>query len=87
VPQSILGWIVIGLLTGLIAARFLPGREPGARPATVLICIAGALIAGFIHLEIGRLREQAGAGWIAAMLGAVVLLIVYRLFMRGHENR
>lgn len=84
--QSVIGWIAIGVMTGLIAARILPGREPGSRLVTVVICIAGALIAGYVHLEIGRLRESGGAGWIAAVLGAVVLLAVYRLFMRGREK-
>jgi len=86
VVQSIFGWIAIGLIVGVIAARVLPGREPGSRPVTVVICVAGALIAGYAHMEIGRLRASGGAGWIAAMLGAAVLLAVYRLFMRGREN-
>ena len=86
VAQSILGWAAIGLIVGLIAARILPGREPGSRVVTILACVAGALVAGFADREFGRLREDSGAGWIAAMLGAVVLLTVYRLFMRGREN-
>jgi uncharacterized membrane protein YeaQ/YmgE (transglycosylase-associated protein family) len=86
VVQSILGWAAIGLIVGLIAMRILPGREPGSRVVTILACVAGALIAGFVDRELGRFREGGGAGWIAAMLGAVVLLTVYRLFMRGREN-
>ena len=84
--RPILSWIAIGLIIGLIAARILPGREPGGRILTVLISIAGALVAGVVHLEIGRYREADGPGWIAAALGAVVLLTVYRLFMRGRED-
>ena len=84
--HSILIWIAIGLVVGLLAVRFLPGGEPGSRIATILICIAGALTAGFVHQELGRYREGGGAGWIAALLGAVVMLIVYRLFMRGRED-
>ena len=84
--QSVLGWIAIGLIVGVIAMRILPGREPGSRLVTIVTCVAGALVAGFVDRELGRFREEGGAGWIAAMLGAVVLLTVYRLFMRGHEN-
>jgi uncharacterized membrane protein YeaQ/YmgE (transglycosylase-associated protein family) len=86
VERPILSWIAIGLIIGLIAARILPGREPGGRILTVLISIAGALVAGVVHLEIGRYRAADGPGWIAAALGAVVLLTVYRLFIRGRED-
>jgi len=86
VGPPILSWIAIGLVVGFLAVRFLPGREPGSRIATILTCIAGALIAGFAHQELGRYREGGSAGWIAATLGAVVMLTVYRLFMRGREN-
>jgi len=86
VERPILSWIAIGLIIGLIAARILPGREPGGRLLTVLISIAGALVAGVVHFEIGRYREADGPGWIAAALGAVVLLTVYRLFIRGRED-
>ncbi len=83
---SILSWVAIGLIVGLIAARILPGREPGSRFFTVLIGIAGAMVAGVVHFEIGRYREADGPSWIAAALGAVVLLTVYRLFMHGRDN-
>ena len=63
--RPILSWIAIGLIIGLIAARILPGREPGGRILTVLISIAGALVAGVVHLEIGRYRAADGPGWIA----------------------
>jgi uncharacterized membrane protein YeaQ/YmgE (transglycosylase-associated protein family) len=86
VVVSILGWIAIGLIVGLLAARILPGREPGRRAVTVLTCVAGALVAGFADHALGRFREGEGAGWIAAALGAVVLLTVYRLFMSSRED-
>jgi uncharacterized membrane protein YeaQ/YmgE (transglycosylase-associated protein family) len=86
VVLSILSWIAIGLLVGLLATRVLPGREPGGATVTLLIGVAGALIAGFVDRELGRYRADSGAGWIAVVLGAVVLLTVYRLFMRSREN-
>jgi len=86
VAESILGWAAIGLIVGLIAMRILPGREPRSGLVTILACVAGALVAGYADHELGRFRDGGGAGWIAATLGAVVLLTVYRLFMRGREN-
>ena len=73
-------------MIGLLAARVLPGPEPGSRLVTVLTAIAGALVAGVVDLELSRLRETRDSGWIAAALGAVVLLAVYHLFMRGRED-
>ena len=84
--HSILSWIAIGLIVGLLAVRILPRPEPRSRLVTVVAAIAGALVAGLVDRELGRFREAGDSGWIAAALGAVVLLSVYRLFMRGRED-
>jgi uncharacterized membrane protein YeaQ/YmgE (transglycosylase-associated protein family) len=77
---GIIGWIVIGLLAGGIAKLLMPGRDPGGCIITILLGIAGALLAGFLGRAIGWYGPgDAGAGFIAAIIGAVVLLFIYRL--------
>ena len=83
---SILGWVVIGILVGALAWRISPGRDFAGLIVTSLIAVAGALVAGLVDRQLGRARPDAGVGWITATLGAIVLLAVYRLFMRGREN-
>ena len=75
-----LGWIVIGGLAGLIAKAIMPGKDPGGIIVTILLGIAGAVLAGFIGRALGWYdADDAGAGFIAAILGALLLLILYRL--------
>lgn len=77
---GILGWVVIGLLAGGLAKLLMPGKDPGGCIVTILLGIAGALLAGFLGRAIGWYGpEDAGAGFVAAVIGAVVLLLIYRL--------
>jgi uncharacterized membrane protein YeaQ/YmgE (transglycosylase-associated protein family) len=77
---GIIGWIVIGGLAGAIAKLLMPGRDPGGCIITVLLGIAGALVAGWLGRAIGWYGpNDAGAGFIAAIIGAFLLLLVYRL--------
>jgi len=79
--RTILGWLLIGLVAGLVAKLLLPGRDPGGLAVTVLIGIAGSLLAGFVARAAGT---SAGSGWAsygAATVGAVTLLLLYRLMM------
>jgi uncharacterized membrane protein YeaQ/YmgE (transglycosylase-associated protein family) len=76
---GIIGWIVIGGLAGAIAKLLMPGRDPGGCIITVLLGIAGALIAGWIGHQVGWYRENEGAGFVAAIAGAFLLLLIYRL--------
>ncbi len=84
-----LGWIVIGGLAGLIAKAIMPGRDPGGFIVTILLGIAGAVLAGFIGRAVGWYdSDDAGAGFIAAIIGALLLLFIYRLVAgRGGANR
>jgi uncharacterized membrane protein YeaQ/YmgE (transglycosylase-associated protein family) len=79
---GIIGWIVLGLLAGLIARALLPGEQPGGIIVTVLVGVAGALIAGFIAQAIGfgdPIDEFFDwSTWIAAIIGAVVLLLIWQ---------
>jgi len=79
---GILGWIVIGLLAGGIAKLLMPGKDPGGCIITVLLGVAGALLAGFVGKSLGWYQSNEGAGFIAAIIGAFVLLAIYRLISR-----
>ena len=74
-----LGWIVIGALAGIIAKAIMPGKDPGGCIVTILLGIAGALLAGFLGNALGWYRSGQGAGFIAAIIGAIIILFVYRL--------
>ncbi|MES2137653.1 MAG: GlsB/YeaQ/YmgE family stress response membrane protein [Pseudomonadota bacterium] len=77
---GIIGWIVIGGLAGAIAKLLMPGRDPGGCIITVLLGIAGALVAGWLGRAIGWYgSNDQGAGFIAAIVGAFLLLLIYRL--------
>jgi len=80
---GIIGWIVIGLLAGGIAKLLMPGKDPGGCIISILLGIAGALLAGFLGRAIGWYGPgDEGAGFIAAIVGAFVLLFIYRLIVR-----
>ena len=82
------GWIIIGGLAGLIAKAIMPGRDPGGVIVTILLGIAGAVLAGFLGRMIGWYREDnAGAGFIAAIIGALIILGIYRLVAGGRTTR
>jgi uncharacterized membrane protein YeaQ/YmgE (transglycosylase-associated protein family) len=74
-----LGWIVIGALAGIIAKAIMPGKDPGGCIVTILLGVAGALVAGFLGNALGWYRPGQGAGFIAAVIGALIILFVYRL--------
>ena len=76
---GIIGWIVIGGIAGLIAKLLMPGKDPGGCIITILLGIAGALVAGCLGHAIGWYKTGEGAGFIAAIVGAIILLVIYRL--------
>jgi uncharacterized membrane protein YeaQ/YmgE (transglycosylase-associated protein family) len=76
---SILGWIVFGLIVGVVAKFLMPGRDPGGLIVTILIGIAGAVVGGYIGRAMGWYAEGEPAGFIVATLGAILLLVVYRM--------
>ena len=80
---GILGWIVFGLIVGLIAKLLMPGRDPGGFIITMLLGIAGAVIGGLIGRTLGWYGPNESAGFLMSLVGAVVLLALYRiLFVR-----
>jgi uncharacterized membrane protein YeaQ/YmgE (transglycosylase-associated protein family) len=70
--------LIVGLVVGALAKLVMPGRDPGGAIVTMLIGIAGSIIAGFIGRAAGWYAEGQPAGFIASILGAVILLAVYR---------
>jgi uncharacterized membrane protein YeaQ/YmgE (transglycosylase-associated protein family) len=80
--MEILSWIVFGLVIGIIAKVLMPGRDPGGFIVTTLLGIAGAMIGGFVGRAMGFYGEGQTAGWIMSILGAVILLALYRMMVR-----
>jgi uncharacterized membrane protein YeaQ/YmgE (transglycosylase-associated protein family) len=80
--MGILSWILFGLVIGVIAKLLMPGRDPGGFIVTILLGIAGALIGGFIGRAMGLYQTNEGAGWLMSILGAIVLLAIYRMMVR-----
>jgi len=76
--MSFLWMLIVGLVVGAIAKLFMPGRDPGGAIVTMLIGIAGSIIAGFIGRAAGWYTEGQPAGFIASIVGAVLLLVIYR---------
>ncbi len=80
--MGILSWILFGLVVGVIAKLLMPGRDPGGFIVTILLGVAGALIGGFIGRAMGLYQTNEGAGWLMSILGAIVLLAIYRMMVR-----
>ena len=73
----IIGTIIIGLLAGIVAKLLMPGRDPGGFIITTLLGIAGAFVATFVGQAVGWYRADQGAGFIGAIVGAVVVLFIW----------
>ena len=80
--MGILTWILFGLVVGIIAKLLMPGRDPGGFIVTILLGIAGALLGGFIGRAMGFYGPNESAGWIISILGAILLLALYRMMVR-----
>jgi uncharacterized membrane protein YeaQ/YmgE (transglycosylase-associated protein family) len=80
--MGILSWILFGLVVGIIAKLLMPGRDPGGFIVTILLGVAGALLGGFVGRAMGFYGTNEGAGWIMSILGAILLLVLYRVMAR-----
>jgi uncharacterized membrane protein YeaQ/YmgE (transglycosylase-associated protein family) len=78
--MSIIGWVVFGLVVGIIAKFLMPGRDPGGFILTSMLGIVGALVGGFLGRVLGLYREGDPVGFVMAMIGSIILLVLYRLF-------
>jgi uncharacterized membrane protein YeaQ/YmgE (transglycosylase-associated protein family) len=80
--MGILSWILFGLVVGVIAKLLMPGRDPGGFIVTILLGVAGALLGGFLGRAMGFYGPNEAAGWIVSILGAILLLAIYRMMAR-----
>jgi uncharacterized membrane protein YeaQ/YmgE (transglycosylase-associated protein family) len=83
--MGILGWIVFGLIVGIVAKLFMPGRDPGGLIVTALLGVVGAVLGGFIGRSLGMYGPEDSAGFFMALLGSLLLLGVYRM-MAGRRT-
>jgi uncharacterized membrane protein YeaQ/YmgE (transglycosylase-associated protein family) len=82
---GILGWIIFGLIAGIVAKLLMPGKDPGGFIVTAVLGIAGALLGGFIGQMLGLYREGEPAGFLMSVVGAILLLALYRVFTRSNR--
>lgn len=80
--MAIVWMLIIGLIVGAVAKLLMPGRDPGGFIITMLLGVAGALLAGFLGRSFGWYTPGEPAGFIASILGAMLILLVYRLATR-----
>lgn len=83
--MGILSWIVLGLIAGVLAKLIMPGRDPGGFIITILLGIVGAVVGGWLATMVGIARADGFTlqGIAVATVGAIVLLVIYRLLKRG----
>ena len=77
--MSVIGWIVFGLLVGIVAKFVMPGDDPGGFLATVAIGIVGALIGGYVGRLAGLYAEGDPVSFGMAVVGSIILLVLYRM--------
>ncbi|MFA5967888.1 MAG: GlsB/YeaQ/YmgE family stress response membrane protein [Sphingomonas sp.] len=77
--NSFLGWVLIGLVAGILGKVIMPGKDPGGFVVTILIGIAGALLAGFVAQSQGWEIARGWQSYAAATVGAFALLALYRV--------
>jgi uncharacterized membrane protein YeaQ/YmgE (transglycosylase-associated protein family) len=79
---SFIGTLIVGLVVGLIARAIKPGDDKMGIIMTIILGIAGSLIAGYVGRAAGWYQPGQGAGWIASVIGAIVLLVIYGLIRK-----
>ncbi len=75
--------LVIGLIVGAIAKLLMPGRDPGGIIVTMLLGVAGSFLGTLLGRAVGLYQEGRSAGFIVSILGAMLLLFIYRLFRKS----
>jgi len=80
--MEIIGTILVGLIAGIIAKFLLPGRDPGGCIITILLGIAGAFVATYLGKFLGIYEPGETAGFIGAIIGALIILLLYRVFLK-----
>ena len=80
--MTIIIWIIFGLVVGIVAKFVMPGRDPGGIVVTALLGIVGAVVGGWLGRALNIYRPGEPAGFIMAVIGAVIVLIIYRMVAR-----
>ena len=81
--MHIIIWIIFGLVVGIVAKFLMPGRDPGGFIITTALGIVGALLGGWLGRAFNLYRDGEPAGFLMAVLGAVIVLFVYRMVTRS----
>jgi uncharacterized membrane protein YeaQ/YmgE (transglycosylase-associated protein family) len=81
---GILKFAIFGLIIGALAKFFMPGKDPGGFWITMLLGMAGSILATWLLTAVGHYGEGQSAGWIASFFGAILLLLIYRM-IRGRR--
>jgi uncharacterized membrane protein YeaQ/YmgE (transglycosylase-associated protein family) len=81
--MAVISWLVSGLIIGAIAKFLMPGKDPGGILVTILLGIAGAFVGSYLGQTLGWYAPGQPAGWIASIVGAIILLGIYRLLKRA----
>lgn len=84
--MSIIWTLVIGLVAGAVAKLLMPGRDPGGFIITMLLGVAGAFLATWLGQAVGWYQAGEGAGFIGAVVGAVIILIIYRIVIKRRST-
>jgi uncharacterized membrane protein YeaQ/YmgE (transglycosylase-associated protein family) len=80
--MGVITWLIFGLVIGAIAKLLMPGRDPGGFIITIILGIVGSFLGGFLGRALGMYGpDQRSAGWLMSILGAIVILAIYRLIV------
>jgi len=89
--MGIIGWIVLGLIAGAIAKFIMPGDDPGGIIVTIIIGIVGAVLGGFLASALFDVDPNQGffniSTWLSAIIGALILLFIYRAVVGRRAHR
>jgi len=83
--MSIIWAVIIGFIVGIVAKFLMPGRDPGGFIVTALLGIVGAVVATFLGQAMGIYAAGQSAGFIGAVIGAIIVLFIYNLIVRGRR--
>jgi uncharacterized membrane protein YeaQ/YmgE (transglycosylase-associated protein family) len=82
---GILGWIVFGLIVGAVAKLLMPGKDPGGILVTMVLGIVGAVLGGWLGRALNLYGPEDPAGFLMSLVGAVLVLALYRMATRGRS--
>jgi len=80
--MGILSWLISGLIIGALARFIMPGKDPGGIIVTILLGIAGAFVGSYLGQTLGWYQPGQPAGWIVSIVGAMLVLVIYRMLKR-----